>query len=97
MTIVTNSNETLDATGSPGTWWTPGSGVTVVMADVDGNAKVVIESRRGSSDGAPKPLFFGAGATPVMQGPCRFPVQVMAGDDYRFRCIEGRTGVAASV
>jgi hypothetical protein len=94
MALISGSNVVINE-GSAGAWFTvTGSSF---IADVDSGAEVVLETRRDSSDVAPKPLHLGLGnnTSGLVSGPCSVVVQSAAGRQYRFVCKRGAAAVAA--
>ena len=92
MAVISNSTQTL-AAGAAGNWWTPTA--STVALDIDNAAMVCIETRRGSSDAAVKPLFLGVQEGGVLRGPCSVMLSVVVGRDYRFKAVHGAPVVAA--
>jgi hypothetical protein len=86
MTILAGSAETLSATsGSVGTWFTATGGS--FCADVDNASTVYLQTRRSSSDTAPKIVASersGADVQPRISGPGSVMVSSVAGRQYRF-------------
>lgn len=89
MTVITNSNATLQP-GQSGSWWEPATGTFVV--DIDTEGEVSIQTRRKTGDTSPKPLWVpnseGVGRT-TFKGPLSMLVQSVAGREYRFQSVAG--------
>lgn len=92
MPLIANSSQTL-AAGVAGNWWTPTA--TSVSCDIDTQARVKIETRRGSGDSVPKPAFTEQQRTTILMGPSSTMLQVVVGRDYRYVGMEGSATVAA--
>jgi hypothetical protein len=94
MTAIANSTATL-AAGQSSSWFTPAQ--SVFFADVDTDGSVMLETRRGSSDAAPKRVAFGVrdGAR-VITGPACVQVASCTGRDFRFVCVTGSAVAVAA-
>ncbi len=95
MTTIANSVATLNA-GQSGSWFTPSQ--TVFFADIDSTGDVLIETRRGSTDTAPKGVAAGSNGLKgprVITGPSCVQIASCTGRDFRFTCVSG-TAVAVA-
>ena len=97
MSVITASVQTLQ-TGDNGAWFDVS--VSQFGADVDGAGTVRLETRRNSSDAAPKrvpAMATGGDVLSPIIGPASVIVSAIAGRQYRFVCISGPVAVAADV
>ena len=87
MTVIANSTATLNA-GQTSSWFTPSQ--SLFFADVDSAGDVVIETRRGSTDNAPKTVAHTVGdGRARITGPISVQIASGTGRDYRFVCLSG--------
>lgn len=95
MAVISSSTETI-AVDAAGSWWTPSAASVSIC--VDNAGRVVLEARRGSTDGAPKPVILGDTAFPqVVSGPCRLRLTAVVGENYRFRNVGPIPAMVAAI